>query len=209
MLLNLYIENILLIEKLTIDFNKGLSVITGQTGAGKSILLDSLNIILGDRASPTMIRNDADKGIIIATFNIKNLIKIRELLNECGYNNNDNTLIIKKIITRNGSKVLINDTPTTINFINQISDYLIEIHGQFEQVDLMQTHQHLLILDNFIKFQDIPFNNKLNNIKNLHNAFKNKEKEFLLLQETIAKEKQNEEYNCCLIKLINLENILH
>ncbi len=99
MLISLYIENILLITKINIDFSNGFTVITGETGAGKSIILDSLGIVLGDRALQSYIKNGEERGIIIAEFKIAQNQDLRAILNEHGINiMNDNHLCLKKIM---------------------------------------------------------------------------------------------------------------
>ena len=149
MLTELKIENILLMEKIDILFDDGFSVITGQTGAGKSILIDSLNIILGDRAGNAILRDKDKNGTIMASFEFKNntnpdVLRVKHILYENGFfaSANENTIIIKKIITKNGSKIFINDIQTTIQFVNNITINLLEIYSQFAQTDLFAIKKH-------------------------------------------------------------------
>ena len=190
MLTDLQIENILLIDKANIHFYSGFSVITGQTGAGKSILLDSLNIILGERAGVSLLRNPEKHGIIVATFDVENE-DVRSQLYDGGFisNEQEKTIIIKKIITKNGSKIFINDIQTTLQFITSISHFLLEIYSQFEQTDLFSIKKHLDILDNFGNL-----NNELVAIKHLYNEMRGEEEKFEKTKLDIERQKENAEY---------------
>jgi len=149
MLISLYIENIILIEKLRLDLYSGLMAITGESGAGKSVILDSINIILGDRASQSILRTGTNKGLIVAEFDISDNIELINLLNEYGYEIN-NVLIIKKIINRDSaSKIFINDIVSNVQFVRKITDNLIEIHGQMEQSEMFNPAKHIEILDRY------------------------------------------------------------
>ena len=210
MLTELYIENILLIDKVNIQFNNGFSVITGQTGAGKSILLDSLSIILGDRAGLSLIRDQNKNGIIMATFCVdsnkdNSETPIKQLLFNGGFidNINDDTFIVKKIITKNGSKIFINDLQTTTQFVKSITRNLLEIYSQFEQTDLFTISKHLEILDNFGNFQ-----NELENINKLYNDFKDANNEYIQTKIDIEKQKENIELLNDFVKDIRALNLL-
>ena len=155
MLVELKIDNILLMENLQIEFDEGFTAITGQTGAGKSVILDSIGIILGKRAETSILRDQNKHGVIVATF--KNTDKsLNNTLYENGFfsNENEDIIIIKKIITKNGSKIFINDIQTTVQFVNSIAGNLLEIYSQFEQTDLFNVKKHLEILDNFGKLDE-------------------------------------------------------
>ena len=190
MLTDLQIENILLIDKTNIHFHSGFSVITGQTGAGKSILLDSLNIILGERAGVSLLRNPEKHGIIVATFDVENE-EVREQLYDGGFisNEQEKTIIIKKIITKNGSKIFINDIQTTLQFITSISHFLLEIYSQFEQTDLFSIKKHLDILDKFGNLK-----NELVAIKHLFNEMKSEQENYEKVKNDIARQKENADY---------------
>ena len=126
MLRELIIKNIVLIETLTIDFKYGLSVLTGETGTGKSILLDSLGLILGNRVDYSLIRRDADQGSVTAIFDISLNHSVKETLTK--YNINfDSELIIRREIKKEGkSKCIINDTLITRNALEEIAEHIIE-----------------------------------------------------------------------------------
>ena len=137
MLRELIIKNIVLIETLTIDFKSGLSVLTGETGTGKSILLDSLGLILGNRVDYSLIRRDADQGSVTAIFDISSNRSVKETLTK--YNiNYDSELIIRREIKKEGkSKCIINDTLITRNALEEIADHILEVQGQFEDRGLL------------------------------------------------------------------------
>jgi len=174
MLVELEIKNILLMENLQIEFNNGFTTITGQTGAGKSIILDSIGIILGKRAELSILRDTRKQGIIIATFKVNDK-EVRKLLYNNGFVNDDNEeiIIIKKIITKNGSKIFINDIRTTVQFVYNITSNLLEIYSQFEQIDLFNINKHLFILDNFGNLKDdvIELKHLFNDLKDAENCY--------------------------------------
>ena len=155
MLRELIIKNIVLIETLTIDFKSGLSVLTGETGTGKSILLDSLGLILGNRVDYSLIRRDADQGSVTAIFDISSNRSVKETLTK--YNiNYDSELIIRREIKKEGkSKCIINDTLITRNALEEIADHILEVQGQFEDRGLLDTKTHLSLLDNFARHDNL------------------------------------------------------
>ena len=190
MLVELKIDNILLMDNLQIEFADCFTAITGQTGAGKSVLLDSIGIILGKRAETSILRNNEKPGIIVATFK-NNDAELNSLLYENGFlaNENDNTIIIKKIITKNGSKILINEIQTTIQFVNSIAGKLLEIYSQFEQTDLFHIKKHLSILDKFSNLE-----NDLKICKELYISMKNAIEQYNTTKNEIDRQKENIEY---------------
>ncbi len=202
MLTELNINNILLIENLRIEFKNGFTAITGQTGAGKSILLDSISIILGKRAETNILRDENKQGMIIATFK-QNNNSLRNILCNNGFiNEKDDTIIIKKIITKNGSKIFINDIQTTVQFINSIANNILEIYSQFEQTDLFNLKKHLEILDNFSNLsKEIDF------LKKLFFSMKETEKKYYETETNIEMQKKNSEYLNNLVNDIKALNI--
>ena len=190
MLTELKIKNILLIDDLCINFDPHFTVITGQTGVGKSILLDSIGIILGHRAETSILRNPKQHGIISATF-ITDDEKIKSSLYENGFflNEKENTIIVKKVITRNGSKIFINDIQTTVQFINTIATRLLEIYSQFEQTGLFNVKKHLSILDTFGNIKS-----DLSTLEKLYNKMVQSENEYFNTKKKIDEQKENLEY---------------
>ena len=161
MLRELIIKNIVLIESLNIDFKSGLSVLTGETGTGKSILLDSLGLILGNRVDFSLIRKDTDQASVTAIFDISTNHSVLELLHK--YNiNYDSELIIRREIKKDGkSKCLINDILITRNALVDIADHIIEVQGQFEDRGLLNTKTHLSLLDTFAKHDNLISNTEI------------------------------------------------
>ncbi len=189
MLVNLSIKNIVLIEKLILDLNSGLSVLTGETGAGKSILIDSLKLALGERADISLIRHGEEKASVTAIFNIAKQAGIITLLKEQDIEFADE-IILRRVLSINGkSKAFINDEPVSISLLNKIGRMLVEIHGQFDTHGLLNPKNHLSVLDDF------------SNNLNLRNKVKEKWLEFNKLQNLLSdaiqefeESKNNEDY---------------
>ena len=150
MLKSLSIRNVVLIDKLDLDFQSGFSVLSGETGAGKSILLDSVGLLLGRRAETGMIRNGCDKLTVIGTFELKE--KQSGLKQICAtYDLDfDDEIVIKRTLDVDGkSKIFFNGEPITLKFLKEISGYLAEIHGQFDNQGLLNSATHRAVLDGY------------------------------------------------------------
>jgi DNA repair protein RecN (Recombination protein N) len=148
----LTINNIVIIDKAEISFSPGLSVLTGETGSGKSILLDALGLTIGLRSSQRLIGNNNSKAEVIAEFYIKNNDNCQKILEENYLVNSDNAdeIIIRRIVSDNSSsKVFVNDIPIGVNLLAKIGETLVEIHGQHDQHSLLNSKSHLTILDEF------------------------------------------------------------
>lgn len=150
MISKLYIENIAVIERAEIDFNKGFNVLTGETGAGKSILIDSINAVLGQRTSRELIRTGAEKAFVSAQFDDISKGAV-EALSELGVElsqEDGNSLILQREIRADGrGSVKINDRPATISALRSVGRELINIHGQHENQALISTDKHMKYLD--------------------------------------------------------------
>ena len=147
MLKNLYIENIAVIEKTSIDFTGGLNVLTGETGAGKSIVIDSINAVLGNRTSRDLIRNGAETAFVSAEFEDISP-KAEQVLNEYGFETDDGTVMIQREISQNSKgKCRINGRPATVGTLKAVGTYLINIHGQHESYELMSPDLHINYID--------------------------------------------------------------
>ena len=147
MLTNLYIENIAVIEKSNINFSGGLNVLTGETGAGKSIVIDAISAILGHRTSKEIIRTGAEKAYVSATFDNLNTETISKLA-DLGYDLEDDTLIISREISLNGkNNCRINSRPATVSTLKEIGLNLINIHGQHESYQLFSPETHIDYID--------------------------------------------------------------
>ncbi len=148
MLSTLYIENIAVIEKISIDFKKGLNVLTGETGAGKSIIIDSICAVLGRRTSKDLIRTGAEKAFVSALFEdvSENVLKA---CNELGYESEDGSLFIQREISKSGkNSCRINGRPSTVSILKEIGAELVNIHGQHESYELMSPDLHINYIDN-------------------------------------------------------------
>ena len=150
MLKSLSIRNVVLIDKLDLDFQNGFSVLSGETGAGKSILLDSVGLLLGKRAEIGMIRSGCDKLSVCGSFEIAD--KKGELAALCAEYDLDfeHEIIIKRTLNQDGKgKIFFNDQPITQKLLKEIGSYLVEIHGQFDNQGLLNPATHLSVLDNY------------------------------------------------------------
>ena len=148
MLTHLYISNIVLIEKLNLEFGAGLNILTGETGAGKSILMDALALALGARSDAGLVRHGCDSASVIAEFDTINA-DLCKILDENGIDCDDN-LILRRTLSADGkSRAWINDTPVSIKTLKQVGDTLVEIHGQFANHALLNPSTHRDALDAF------------------------------------------------------------
>ncbi len=154
MLSRLAIRNIVLIEALDLDFTRGLGVLTGETGAGKSILLDALGLILGNRADSGLVRAGEDKASVTASFEFATLpAPIAMLLSEAEIEvEPGEPLIIKRQLKSDGgSKAFINDQPVGVALLREISSHLVELHGQHDDRGLVNPRGHRALLDRFAR----------------------------------------------------------
>ena len=154
MLANLKIENVAVIEKAEVNFTPGFNVLTGETGAGKSILIDSINAILGNRTSRELVRSGAQKACIWATFeNIPQSVK--KQLEKCGYEANDDLLLYREINAEGKGSCRVNGMPATAAVVRDISAGLLSIHGQHDSQSLTNPALHLGLLDQYAQNRDL------------------------------------------------------
>ena len=153
MLCGLSIRNIVLIDSLDLSFSRGLTVLSGETGAGKSILLDALGVALGGRVDTSMRRDGAPQASVTATFEIKNHEFLEEFFDKSGLSVNgpeEQLLHLRRVINDDGrTRAFINDQPVTANMLREIGDLLVEIQGQFDAQGLLNSKTHLKFLDIF------------------------------------------------------------
>lgn len=151
MLRSLSIRDIVLIDRLDLSFRLGLCVLTGETGAGKSILLDALGLALGERADSSLVRPGAAQAVVVAEFDVDPAHAAWPALDEQGIAcEPGEPLILRRSVSGDGrSRAFINDQPVSVAFMRQIGEDLVEIHGQFENQRLMQAATHRLLLDAF------------------------------------------------------------
>lgn len=148
MLQQLSIKNIALIENMTLELEKGFNVLSGETGAGKSIIIDSLNLVLGERADRELIRHGTEKAVVEGVFCDCGIAE--ELVRENGIDCDDGIVIIRREISRDGKSLCrINGSAVTLSFLKKVSDKLADIHGQHEHQMLLDRETHLGFLDSF------------------------------------------------------------
>ncbi len=188
MLRSLSISNVVLIDRLDIDFEAGFGVLTGETGAGKSILLDSLGLVLGKRAETSMIRKGAEKLSVTAVFDNISDADFQKLLSDNELES-DTEIMIKRTLTSTGSgKIFFNDQPISAKLLKEIGKYLVEIHGQFDNQGLLNPANHISVLDEFGGYDDI-----LLACYQSYHAYTHASKTLLEAESNIAKAKEDEE----------------
>jgi len=151
MLTRLTIADVVLVDRLELDIRRGLSVLTGETGAGKSILLDSLGLATGARADTGLIRNGAPQASVTAEFEIAPTHPLYEFLEDKGLAlEPGEALLLRRVVSRDGrSKAFVNDQPVSVAVLKALGDSLLEVHGQHETVGLLDARSHLGMLDNY------------------------------------------------------------
>ena len=154
MLANLKIENVAVIEKAEVNFTHGFTVLTGETGAGKSILIDSINAILGNRTSRELVRSGAQKACIWATFEAIPA-SVKKQLEKCGYEASDDLLLYREINAEGKGSCRINGMPATAAVVRDISAGLLSIHGQHDSQSLTNPALHLGLLDQYAQNREL------------------------------------------------------
>ncbi len=147
MLKHLYIRNFAIIDELELNFNSGLTALTGETGAGKSILLGALNMVLGDRADLDSIKQDCDFAEIVAEFEIQNLDDVSTWLVSQELNADEECILRRRIAKDGRSRAYINSTPVNLSMIRELAEMLIDIHGQHEHQSIMKSSVQRQLLD--------------------------------------------------------------
>ena len=149
MLTDLVISNYTIVDKLEIDISRGLTVITGETGAGKSIALDALGLCLGDRADASAVRPNCEKAEIIATFSVEEIPEAKRWLEDRDLSS-DTDCMLRRVITREGrSRAYINGSPSTLKDCSELGSLLIDVHSQHAHQSLLRKEVQLNLLDNF------------------------------------------------------------
>lgn len=190
MLKSLHISNYALISELSIDFESGLSVITGETGAGKSIILGALSLILGQRADTKSIKTDAEKCVIEAEFNIAAYTHLNGFFEQNDLDNEGESCIIRRELTNTGkSRAFINDTPVGLNVVRELSLRLIDIHSQHENLLLSNIGYQLDVVDTIAQNADV-----LSAYKQTYLSWQNLQAELKQLQKTADKQASDADY---------------
>jgi DNA repair protein RecN (Recombination protein N) len=188
MLQSLHIENYALIECLEINFSKGFSVITGETGAGKSIMLGALSLILGSRADTKVLMNEKKKCVIEGCFEISEYtLQAFFVSHDLDY---EPTSLLRREISPSGkSRAFINDTPVTLNVLKELGDRLVNIHSQHETITLNDANFQLAVIDSYVGHE-----NDLQDYKQKYTTYKKHIAELNALFETDSKAKSNSDY---------------
>lgn len=152
MIKSLYIKDFALIDELEVSFEEGLNILTGQTGAGKSIIVGALNMILGERADTEVIRQGAGKAIAEAIIEVGDYEEIEQLLEENAVEVRSE-LILRREIRSSGSRGFINDTPVNISVLREVGNYLVDLHGQHDHQMLLKEENHRGVIDGFAEVQ--------------------------------------------------------
>lgn len=148
MLTRLTIRNLALVDSLSVCLENGLNVITGETGAGKSLLIGALRLVLGERADRTMIRTGESTCSVEAAFDLSNPVTINGLLQKAGLSPcEDGQLIIRRQISENASRNVVNDSPVTLALLKQLGDHLVDMHGPYDHQSLLNPSAQLALLD--------------------------------------------------------------
>lgn len=181
MLQHLFIKDFVVVSQADITFEKGMTVITGETGAGKSILLEALQLALGERAESHYIRPGQEKAEIAATFDVSSLPMAILWLNDLALNHDEanHLCIIRRVLYANGrSRAFINDRPVTTTQLRLLGEYLLQIHGQHQHQSLLKPQEQLRLLDAFGQHHTL-----VSQVKTAFKAFEKSEHQFQLLKE--------------------------
>ncbi len=146
MIQSLYIKNFALIDEMEVSFQKGLNILTGQTGAGKSIIIGALNMVLGERADTEVVRQGANKAIAEAVIHIGVNKEIEKILNENAVEISSQ-IILRREIRETGSRAFINDTPVTVGVLKEVGNFLVDLHGQHDHQFLLKDENHRMVID--------------------------------------------------------------
>ena len=189
MLLSLNINNYAIIDKLSIDFDEGLNIITGETGAGKSIIIGALSLVLGEHAKLENIRTGQDKANIQALFTVDdNSLELKKVLDDLSIDYSDGTLILYREISSKGRNICrVNNSLVNVSTLKEIGTHLIDIHGQHEHQKLLNQHTHLSFLD---AYGNNLINDDLENVERSYFEYKKAEKDFKAVK---SKAKENED----------------
>ena len=190
MIEQLSVKDYVLFESCIIDFTNGMSVITGETGAGKSLLIDAIGYLSGDRIKSNVIRNGKDKAILSMVLTSNE--KVNSILEENGFEVDDQVIISRTILNNNKSTVRINQQITTLSFVRKIVNLLVDVHSQMDTYRLMDTKLQMELLDSYAKVENLKssvkdsyskYSNILNELETLKNEeFSDAELEFLTAQ---------------------------
>lgn len=190
MLTRLSIRNVVLIDKLDLEFSPGLAVLTGETGAGKSIVLDALGLALGYRAEARLLRKGAEQASVSAVFEVPVGHPSRAELEEGGLDASEDLLILRRVLGNDGrTKSFVNDQPVSVGLLKRIGGHLVEIHGQFETQRLLDPAGHRALLDAYGGFGDL-----LDGVGRAFATFRDMQASLSAAEEASRMARENEEF---------------
>ncbi len=201
MLTQLSINNYALINQLTIDFSNGLSIITGETGAGKSILLGALGLVLGNRADLSSLKDTSKKCVVEAKVAISNY-KLQDFFEEVDLDYEDETIIRREILPSGKSRAFVNDTPVRLSILNELRSRLIDVHSQHQTLELSDNNFQFSILDALAKNQD-----KIESYKRGYSKLNRLNKELEKLELNQKEANQQYDYNLHLFNELDEANL--
>ncbi len=149
MLKSLQVKDYALIEEINVEFGKGLNIITGETGAGKSILIDAMSLLLGERASTDVVRKGANKSVVEGIFDVESNKKVKKILDENDIDFQPELIMRREISLKGANRCFLNDTPVALTLIKDVGNLLVDLHGQHEHQTLLRTETHIEFLDEF------------------------------------------------------------
>ncbi len=204
MLTELRIKNFVIIEDITISFKKGLNVLTGETGAGKSILIDAISGILGDKMTTDMIRSGFEKATLEGTFEINTIHHVKKLLDDYGIDYEDDQMILRRELYASGKgRCFINSVQVPLAKVRDISEYLLDIHGQNEHQNISKISRHRELLDNFGGYGDL-----VNQVRKLHDHLGNIREKLSSFEIDEREKLRRIEYNSFAIKEIDAAELV-
>jgi DNA repair protein RecN (Recombination protein N) len=190
MLTQLTIHNLLLFAREDIAFAPGLNALTGETGAGKSILLDALGLVLGERSDSALIRSGEAQASVAAAFEIRNHKAIRKLLSTLDLEAEEDTILLRRTLSRDGkSKAFLNDAPVSVSALRQVGALLIARHGQHDQRGLLEVREHRRLLDEFAGHAK-----PLQQLAETYQCWRSAEAHLQQIETAIAEAKREEDY---------------
>ena len=182
MLKSITIKNYALIEELNVEFERGLNIITGETGAGKSIIIDALSLVLGERADTDAVRKGADKAIVEGLFDVSGNQKLKTLLKKNEIEFSEELILRREVSIKGQSRSFINDSPTTTTLLKEVGDLLVDLHGQHEHQSLLRIETHIDLLDDYGRLEGL--------VNEFSQAYNKTHKILNELKELKAKEQQ-------------------
>ena len=155
MLKSLQIKDYALIGFINVEFGQGLNIITGETGAGKSILIDAMGLLLGERASTEVVRKEANKSIVEGIFDVDGNNKVKNLLEQNDIDVYPELILRREISLKGTNRCFVNDSPVSLSLLKEIGNFLVDLHGQHEHQSLLHTETHIDYLDEFGNYDEL------------------------------------------------------